>query len=290
MTLLTTISSSKPKPLMPTMDVQARLDERQVALTHAGIQKLLLPWAFKDNTSPEGSEQQTPVQLALSVTLPPEIKGAHMSRFVRDANQWRDLAPLSLQSLKPLMAQLAQSLQSSSAQLTARFTWFVDKVAPVSQLSAPMGYDIIIRTSLHASQQLTTHLTITLPMATLCPCSKEISDYGAHNQRAFLTVRVDLAEDALNTVSLTQLINELETTASCPVFPILKREDEKWVTERQYDNPQFVEDVVRDAVVLLRQHTGLNGFYVSVEALESIHAHNAFAQTAEGSLNEAILL
>lgn len=293
MTLLTTASSQNmdpsidklPKPTLPVLDVQARPDERGVMLTQAGVRGVELPWAFEDIT---GQCQQLPMNLAMTVSLPSDIKGAHMSRFVRDANGWREEAPLTFQRLRPLLTHLTESLQSPTVQLTSRFTWFVDKTAPVSQLSAPMGYDVAIQASLQQAQ-LTTHLKISVPMATLCPCSKEISDYGAHNQRAFLNVTLDVAEEALGTLSLTALIHELETTASCPVFPILKREDEKWVTERQYDNPQFVEDVVRDAVVLLRKQTGLLGFYVSVEALESIHAHNAFAQTAEGSLSEALL-
>lgn len=291
MTLLTSISSSATndipsKPTMPTLDVQARPDERGVILAQAGIKGVELPWAFQD--AHFNIVQPVPMSLTMAVSLPSTVKGAHMSRFVRDANTWREQAPLSLSALSSLLSAMQDSLQSDSATLETRFTWFVDKTAPVSKLSAPMGYNVILRASLHAAK-LTTHLKMTLPIATLCPCSKEISNYGAHNQRAFLSVTLDIAEDALGTVSLTQLITELETTASCPVFPILKREDEKWVTERQYDNPKFVEDVVRDAVVLLRQQHGLKGFYVSVEALESIHAHNAFAQTAEGSLTEAIL-
>jgi GTP cyclohydrolase I len=273
--------------MLPLLDVQARPDERGVTLTQAGIRGVELPWAFCDALT--GMTQPVPMVLAMTVSLPCDIKGAHMSRFVRDANHWRGQAPLSLQNLRPLLSHLTHSLQAPTAQLTSRFTWFVDKTAPVSQLIAPMGYNVVIRAALKESQ-LTAHVQLIVPIATLCPCSKEISDYGAHNQRAFLTVTLDVAEEALGTMSLTQLITQLETTASCPVFPILKREDEKWVTEHQYDHPQFVEDVVRDAVVLLRKQAGLKGFYIAVEALESIHAHNAFAQTAEGSLSDAILL
>ncbi|MFN8615107.1 MAG: GTP cyclohydrolase FolE2 [Vampirovibrionales bacterium] len=281
MTASFTSSSAPTKPRLPTLDVQARPDDRGIALQQAGIRGVELPWAFCDQ--PQTPSQPIALRLDLTVGLPSATKGAHMSRFVRCANQWRTQKPFALNQLPLYLADLSQALESSAVQLAGHFTWFMDKPAPVSQHSAPMGYAIGVNAQLNQGL-LTTHLTLAIPIATLCPCSKEISDYGAHNQRAFLTVTLDIAAEALDSVFLTQLIPALEATASCPVFPILKREDEKWVTERQYDNPKFVEDVARDAVLVLQRQSGFNGFCVSVEALESIHAHNAYAQTAMGSL------
>ena len=190
-----------------------------------------------------------------------------MSRFVETLNEWRNKKLLGV-DIKGCLEKIVQKLHAQSGELEFNFKYFIDKEAPVTKLSAPMCYD-----------NYEFILGVKVPVTTLCPCSKEISKYGAHNQRAMISVKVSYDEN--EHIWLEDLIELIESCASCPLHPLLKRQDEKFVTEQAYENPRFVEDVLREVVVKLRNHPSVNSFEVDCEAFESIHNHSAWAYQAE---------
>ncbi len=269
---------AEPTPPNTLEDVQGRADTRGIALQAAGVRQVQMPLSLLQKN---GESQRVCATASLSVALLPEDKGTHMSRFIEQLSQWSDERTLSLQDLGDFLQEMQGRLKAPSAQMEVSFTYFINKKAPVSDGSAPMAYPCRYRAALDANGQLEAWLRIEAAMATLCPCSKSISDFGAHNQRAITTV--DLYLDTTQAANLfpEDLALLVDQAASCPVFPLLKREDEKWVTERQYTNAKFVEDVVRDSALLLRELPAVSGFRVVCEALESIHGHNAWASYAQ---------
>ncbi|MBK8189696.1 MAG: GTP cyclohydrolase I FolE2 [Vampirovibrionales bacterium] len=279
------------------LDVQAYADARGVALARAGVRDVQMPFRLLQK---DGRAQTVAARVSMTTRLAPEVKGAHMSRFIIQLAEWSRLHTLSL-NFNAMLQETMMRLEAPAAALDLSFPYFIDKKAPVTDHSAPMAY----RCSFHAhlncanpdAPEFQLILGLTVPIATLCPCSKAISDYGAHNQRAEIRLlsvmqTTDNGPQTLNgahhpgedhpMVWIEDLVSALESCASCPVYPVLKREDEKYVTERQYDNPKFVEDVARDAILLLRDLPGVAGFALEVEALESIHGHNAWAGHEEG--------
>jgi len=256
-------------------DVQGYTDQRDVALNQAGVRQVNMPLQVR-----QGNHDPQPVQakVTLSVGLAAADKGTHMSRFIILLEQWSKTHVFSMNPAV-LLKELKQYLGAPTAYLKIDFRYFMDKAAPVSGMSARMAYDCTLEGSLDAHDQLRVNAGLAIACATLCPCSKEISDYGAHNQRAEIRARINLADPI--TLSWDELITALEETSSCPVYPLIKRSDEKYITEKAYNNPKFVEDVIRDATLSLRQCQGVSGFRLEVEALESIHAHNAWAAHAE---------
>ena len=266
-------------------DVQNRPDERQVALQAAGISHVKMPLNVLQK---DGQHQRVAATVAMNVALPPQQKGTHMSRFVIQLSEWSRAKTFSLY-LHEFLEEMTQRLEAPSAMVDVAFDYFIEKAAPVTQGKAPMAYACRFISSItHTPQgeaQHQTRLQIRVPIATLCPCSKAISDFGAHNQRAILTtdVMLDPNSEGHSLLWIEDRVALSDDVASCPVYPLLKRADEKWVTERQYTNPKFVEDVCRDMTVALRQHPAVTGFRVRVEALESIHDHNAYAAHAEGT-------
>jgi GTP cyclohydrolase IB len=280
---MTTPSSPSASP-MPLEDVQARPDERAVALHAAGVSHVKMPLTLVQK---DGNQQRVTATVAMTVDVPATQKGTHMSRFVIQLNEWSRGKVFSLY-LNEFLLELAQRLESNTAAIDLSFDYFVEKQAPVTQASAPMAYPcrLVAQVTDAKTQapQFKTRMQVQAAIATLCPCSKAISDFGAHNQRALITTDVMLSPNPDNRPLLwiEDLVALSDEAASCPVYPLLKRADEKWVTERQYNNPKFVEDVCRDASVALRQHQAVAGFRVRVEALESIHEHNAYAAYAEG--------
>lgn len=265
-------------------DVQGLADKRGVALQQAGIKAVQMPLTLLGQN---GKTQQVAATVAMTVGLPAEQKGTHMSRFVIQLAQWSQSQQVFSVQLGHFLEEMATRLEAPTALVDVAFTYFLEKKAPVTQGSAPMGYNCRFTGILnkHSAQKpLTLTMAVEAPIATLCPCSKAISDFGAHNQRALVRVQLNLNEqnEAGSVVWLEDILAMIDEAASCPVYPLLKREDEKWVTERQYTNPKFVEDVARDLVLALRQKPGVQGFSVEVEALESIHAHNAVAAHQEG--------
>jgi GTP cyclohydrolase I len=263
-------------------DVQGKADTRNVPLEAAGVSQVEMPLQVLQKN---GKPQTVTATVSMSVALPPEEKGTHMSRFIIQLASWSETNVFSFSAMKPFLEELNQRLKSKTAQVEIVFKYFIDKKAPVTDGSAPMAYNVRLRGAL-VGETLTIFVRLEAAMATLCPCSKSISDFGAHNQRAITTLDLLLDETQLTSAEasslwIEDLIALVDEQASCPVFPLLKRADEKWVTERQYTNAKFVEDVVRDASLALREVPAVKGFAVKCEALESIHGHNAWAAHQE---------
>lgn len=271
-------SSNAPKDNTPLLDVQDLPDERGVALNQVGISNVDLPFKVLEKG---GSIQHVTGSAKLSVGLTQEKKGTHMSRFIEQLAEWSRDDVLSLH-LEDFLKDTKKRLKSPSAQVQLGFKYFIDKAAPATGGKAPMGYDCVFDAEINEEDQYQLILNVTVPVTTLCPCSKEISDYGAHNQRSDIRVRLVVDDETEHQVLwIEDIVALLEDKASCPIHPLLKRPDEKWVTEKAYDTPKFVEDVIRDVTVALRDLNGIKGFAIQVEAYESIHTHNAWAEHAE---------
>jgi len=249
-------------------DIQASPDHRQLAIQQVGVKDLRYPLALLDAT---GESHPTVATLAMTVGLPPEVKGTHMSRFVELLERPR--AALSLLDLRQMFADMLLHLQANSGRIEIRFPYFIRKIAPVSGVSSLLDIDAGIDVWAEPGGAVQMALAVTVPVTSLCPCSKEISDYGAHNQRSHLSLRVQLKAE----MALEELVRIAEDEASCEVFGLLKRPDEKWVTERAYDNPKFVEDLVRDIALRLQGEARIENWSVASENFESIHNHSAYA-------------
>lgn len=251
-------------------DVQNFKDNRNVDIQKVGIKHLELPLIIQRKNN---SNQVVCAKARVNVSLPKDYKGTHMSRFVEVLAEWKNKNLLGV-DIKGCLEKIIKNLDAQSGELEFNFTYFIDKKSPVTGMSAPMSYDCSFEGRIE-NENYKFILGVVVPVTTLCPCSKEISDNGAHNQRAFIKVKVSYDEE--EQVWLEDLIELVEGCASCPVYPLLKREDEKFVTERAWDNPKFVEDVLRDTVVKLRNNPVINEFEVECEAFESIHNHSAWA-------------
>lgn len=255
-------------------DIQSLEDKRGVDIQSVGVKGVEVPLVLQRKND---SDQTVSAACTMSVELPKTFKGTHMSRFVEVLNDWREKNLLGV-DIKGVLEDVRLRLESNSAKLKFKFKYFVEKHAPVSGLSSVLGYDCRFEGVINGDDY---HfiLGVEVPVTTLCPCSKEISDYSAHNQRALVKVKISYNEK--NHIWIEDLIEWIEGCASCPVYPILKREDEKFVTEKAYDNPKFVEDVLRDVVLMLRKNEVVESFEVECEAFESIHNHSAWAHQIE---------
>ena len=251
-------------------DIQNLKDNRNVDIQKVGIKHLELPLIIQRKNN---SNQVVCTKARVNVSLPRDYKGTHMSRFVEVLAEWKNKNLLGV-DIKGCLEKIIHNLDAESGELEFKFTYFLDKKSPVTGLSAPMSYECLFEGRIENGNYKFI-LGVEVPVTTLCPCSKEISDNGAHNQRAFIKVKVSY--DEKEQVWLEDLIELIESCASCPVYPLLKREDEKFVTEKAWDNPKFVEDVLRDVVVKLRNHPIIQEFDVECEAFESIHNHSAWA-------------
>ena len=249
-------------------DMQSSPDHRQLAIQRVGVKGLRYPLALIDAA---GETHATVATLAMTVGLPPEVKGTHMSRFVEMLE--RELPALSLRDLRQMFAEMLVHLEADSGRIEMRFPYFIRKTAPVSGVASLLDIDAGIDVWAEPGSAVEMALVVTVPVTSLCPCSKEISAYGAHNQRSHLSLRVQLRAD----MTLEELVRIAEEEASCEVFGLLKRPDEKWVTERAYDNPKFVEDLVRDIALRLQAEPRIGGWSVASENFESIHNHSAYA-------------
>lgn len=262
-------------------DVQQSADRRGIHLLKAGIKDVHLPIRFQDASA---EPQLVHALISMTVGLDASKKGVNMSRFMTQLADWSRNHVLTL-NLRDFLRECQTRLESSSAHVEIKFRLFVDKPAPVTGLTAPMGYDVTLGGTLESIDGVESFdLIIGLGIAAsnCCPCSKAISEFGAHNQRIKIHAAMELnTTRELPSISLAQVIEDLEGAASHPVYPLLKRPDEKHVTEGQYTNPKFVEDVVRDAVLILRKYDWLQACSVEAEALESIHEHNAWAMHSE---------
>lgn len=261
-------------------DIQNSLDNRGVEIQKVGIKDLELPLTIQRK---DAENRVVWARVKASVCLPAHYKGTHMSRFVEILNHRREKKLLG-NDIKGCTIELAEKLNAKSSYLKFDFKYFLDKEAPVTKIKAPMCYDCSFEGVLdnygEEDEEYQFFLGAKVPVTTLCPCSKEISDYGAHNQRAVVSVKVSYDEN--EHIWLEDLITWVENSASCGVYSLLKRNDEKYVTEHAYNNPKFVEDVLRDVVLLLRNNPIVDRFEVECESVESIHNHSAWAYQQEG--------
>lgn len=260
-------------------DIQNLKDHRGIALQKVGVKDVETPLIIQRKND---KEQVVSAKSRFSVALPQDYKGTHMSRFIEILNEWRQKNLLGV-DIDGCLHEVAKRLDAKSAELRFEFKYFIEKNSPVSNLSCPMGYDCAFEGTLDVdSNEYQFILEVNVPVTTLCPCSKEISDHGAHNQRAFVKLKVSY--DPTQIIWIEDLVALVESCGSCPVYPLLKREDEKFVTEFAYNNPKFIEDVIRDVIAELRKIDFINWFEVECEAHESIHNHSAWAYQYEECL------
>ena len=258
--------ASRPS-VTPIEDVQGRADTRRIPINKVGIKDVFHPVRVKDRS---GSEQHTVANFNMYVALPHNFKGTHMSRFVEILNQHE--REISVESFREMLTEMTQRLNAEAGHIEMKFPYFVNKRAPVSGVESLMNYEAcMIGEIKDGAAEL--GLKVAVAATSLCPCSKEISRYGAHNQRSQITITARVNEHMF----LEELIDIAEQEASCEVYGILKRADEKHVTERAYDNPKFVEDIVRDVAVRLNNEPRVRAYTVETENFESIHNHSAYA-------------
>lgn len=251
-------------------DVQGEKDLRRVPLKHVGIKDLRWPIVLRDR---EKGTQHTVAKVTLAVDLPHDMRGTHMSRFVECL---QTLGPVGLSEIETILDTLKSRLQAEKSFLQLEFPYFLTKSAPVSGQTAPMDIDCVYRAEKDDTFRL--RVGAVVPIQTLCPCSKEISAYGAHNQRAFAKIELEAHE----MIWLEEIAAIADAGASAPVYGLLKRPDEKLVTEKAYDNPRFVEDAVREIALRLEDDSRIDWYRAEVESVESIHNHNAFAVVEKG--------
>lgn len=260
-------------------DTQNLKDTRGVDIQKVGINHLELPLIIQRKND---SDQYINASARVTVSLPRHYKGTHMSRFVEVLREWENKKLLGV-DIKGCLKTVIKKLNAQSGELKFKFKYFIDKKSPVSKLAFPMGYDCSFDGILDLTGKEEIYkfiLGVKVPVTTLCPCSKEISECGAHNQRAIVSVKVSY--DEKNHIWIEDLIKIIEQCGSCEIYPLLKRVDEKYVTEKAYKNPKFVEDILRDVVLALRENKVINWFEVECEAFESIHNHSAWAYQQEG--------
>ncbi len=253
-------------------DTQSQVDQRQVRIPRVGIRGLRYPVSVQ---RPDGTRFPASATASLTADLSPTVRGTHMSRFVSLLHERRE--GITPAGLLVMARELRARLEATEAQIILQMPWFLEKKAPVSGQPGFLDYQVTwdATVSGSASRLLT---TVVVPIATVCPCSKAISERGAHNQRGELTLTVEASAHLWP----DELIRLAESSASCELYSVLKRPDEKAVTELAYDNPVFVEDVVRNAALAARQHKDIKAFRVAAENFESIHHHNAYAMVEEG--------
>ncbi len=249
-------------------DIQAKQDTRKLAIDQVGIRELRHPVKVRDR---DHGDQFTVATFNMYVGLPHNFKGTHMSRFVEVLNDHENV--ISVHSFKEIVKQVANKLDSETSTIEMTFPYFLVKSAPVTGVKSLVDYEVTLLGQLQDENvQITT--SVVVPVTSLCPCSKEISNYGAHNQRSHVTITV-LAEEF---VWIEELIELAEANASSQLYGLLKRPDEKFVTEQAYDNPKFVEDMVRDVAAELIADERVVSYTVESENFESIHNHSAYAR------------
>ena len=257
-------------------DVQNRSDSRGIAIQQVGVNQVRLPFLIKTKS---GGFQQVLAEIRFTVSLPQEFKGTHMSRFLEILLPWSE-QPLAEPEMQNMLQEALDRLEAHSASLRLDFKYFVDKEAPVSKRRSVLDLECFFEGRLERGKPLDFRLGVEVPFTSLCPCSKEISAYGAHNQRSVSRIIVRF-HDGFECIWIEDLAELVEKQASSPIYPLLKREDEQYVTEHAYENPKFVEDILRDTVLALRKLPGIAWFSVACENFESIHHHNAFASHEE---------
>lgn len=253
---------------LPIADVQSSLDIRRIAIDRVGIKAIRHPVRVADK---DDGIQHTVAHFNMYVNLPHNFKGTHMSRFVEILNGYE--REISVESFEDILRSMVSRLESDSGHIEMTFPYFVSKSAPVSGVKSLLDYEVTFIGEVKHGGQYQFTMKVVVPVTSLCPCSKEISDYGAHNQRSHVTIAVQ----PNSFVWIEDVIRIAEEQASCELYGLLKRPDEKHVTERAYDNPKFVEDLVRDVAEVLNHDDRIDAYVVESENFESIHNHSAYA-------------
>lgn len=270
---LRTISSAQVgdenSTIIPMVDIQNSQDERNIPIDKVGVKKVKFPIHVRER---DNGLQRTVGVFTLTVDLPKEFKGTHMSRFLEVLGEYSQ--DISSETIPDILAKLRERLNAETSHLEVGFTFFREKAAPVTGKVGMMGYECAFIASGGSKNEFILELTV--PVTTLCPCSKEISSYGAHNQRGYVKVRIQ----PNGMLWLEDVIDMIEASGSAQLYPVLKRPDEKFVTEQAYLNPRFVEDMVREVALAFDANALVSSYEIEVENHESIHDHNAYAYLA----------
>lgn len=253
-------------------DIQNERDKRNIEIDKVGVKNLRYPIVLSDKAH---DRQHTVANINMYVNLPHQFRGTHMSRFIEILNKYR--REIAIRNMGAILREMKSKLNAESAHIEIEFPYFIEKSAPVSGAKALMEYTCRFIGSLNDKIKL--YLGVSVPVTTLCPCSKELAEKGAHNQRGEIRVLVRFK----GLLWIEDLIELVEDCASSPVYSLLKREDEKFVTEQAYNNPTFVEDVVRNVAARLEQNEHISWYSVEVESYESIHNHDAYALVEKAS-------
>lgn len=250
------------------IDVQNQMDHRNIRVDKVGVKDIRYPLTVMDKNN---GAQHTVACINMYVNLPREFKGTHMSRFIEILNEFH--GNLDIREVSTILEEMQSKLQAESAHLEISFPYFIKKLSPITATAGLMEYGCRVAACRDQNDDCDLVLEVNVPITTVCPCSKEISIHGAHNQRGM----VRLAVRFKRFMWIEDLVQLVEYCASCEVYSVLKRPDEKYVTERAYENPKFVEDVVRDVAKALKKDANVLWFKVDVENFESIHNHSAYA-------------
>lgn len=253
-------------------DVQGSQDTRRIAIDQVGIKDIRHPVVVSDRA---GREQHTVANFNMYVSLPHNFKGTHMSRFVEILNHHE--YEITVESFKRMITEMTEALNAQSGRIEMTFPYFIQKAAPISGVKSLLDYEVTFIGEIHDNGKPSVLVNVVVPVTTLCPCSKKISNYGAHNQRSHVTVCVRTN----GFIWIEELIEMVEKVASCELYGLLKRPDEKYVTEKAYDNPKFVEDIVRDVAVQFNKDERITSYTVESENFESIHNHSAYAKLSK---------
>lgn len=253
-------------------DVQSSVDTRRLAIDKVGIKSIRHPVRVGDKN---GGVQHTIATFNMYVGLPHNFKGTHMSRFVEILNSHE--TEISVESFESMLRDMVKRLEAEFGHIEMTFPYFINKAAPVSGVKSLLDYEVTFVGEV-SKDKYSFSMKVVVPVTSLCPCSKKISDYGAHNQRSHVTITAHTNSH----VWIEEIVRMAEEQASCELYGLLKRPDEKYVTERAYDNPKFVEDLVRDVATVLNRDQRIDGYVVESENFESIHNHSAYALIEKG--------
>lgn len=251
-------------------DLQKRKDKRGVPIKEVGISEVFLPISVSDK---KNKKQQVVSKIKISTSLSPKKRGTHMSRFLEVINQYQGYV-FDIAKITGILKEIKNKLKTSEANIKISFLYFIEKIAPISKNKFLMDYKCKIMGKISKNNRIFKKLEVQVPISSVCPCSKEISRVGAHNQRGLITLNVTISKF----IWLEDLIDLVESKASGILYPILKRSDEKYVTEKMFNNPKFVEDIVRDIAISLKKDKRIIDFFIKCINYESIHNHNAYAE------------
>ncbi len=253
---------------MAIPDVQGSTDSRQLPINKVGIKSIRHPVRVLDKS---GGVQHTVATFNMYVGLPHNFKGTHMSRFVEILNS--GAREFSVENFEATLREMVARLEAETGHVEMTFPYFINKSAPVSGVKSLLDYEVTFTGEILAGNGYRQTLRVVVPATSLCPCSKKISERGAHNQRSHITITAETNDF----VWIEEIVDMVEKQASCEVYGLLKRPDEKYVTERAYDNPKFVEDIVRDVAAVMNAEARIDAYVVEAENFESIHNHSAYA-------------